>query len=142
MKSTEQFKRTIQAYLDERAKNDTLFAVSYAKEGKTIDECCNFILNTVKESGCNGFADEEIYGIAVHYYDEDNLDPKYLKQISGNVVVNHQVTLTEADKAELEEKAKKDWYNECLRKQKEQNKPKAKAKTEVNSGEQQLSLFE
>ena len=142
MKTTEQFKRTIQAYLDERAKNDTLFAVSYAKEGKTIDECCNFILNTVKESGCNGFADEEIYGIAVHYYDEDNLDPKYLKQISGNVVVNHQVTLTEADKAELEEKAKKDWYNECLRKQKEQNKPEAKAKTEVNSGEQQLSLFE
>lgn len=34
MKGTEQFKQTIKAYLDERAKTDELFAVSYAKENK------------------------------------------------------------------------------------------------------------
>ena len=138
MKTTEQFKKTIESYLQRRAESDELFAKSYKKEGKTIDECVNFILNTVKESGCNGFNDEEIYSIAVHYYDEDELDPKYLKTISGNVVVNHHVELTEADKAELEAKAKQDFYDECLKKQREANKPKKK---EVKEDKNQLSLF-
>lgn len=126
MKTTDTFKKTIEAYLRERASKDELFAKSFAKEGKTIDECCNFILNTVKESGCNGFDDEEIYNIAVHYYDEDELNPKYLKEMRCNVVVNHTPILTEEDKAELERKAKDDFYNECMKKQRELNKPKKK----------------
>ena len=138
MKTTEQFKKTIEAYLQRRAESDELFAKSYQKDGKTIDECVNFILNTVKESGCNGFNDEEIYSIAVHYYDEDELDPKYLKSINGNVVVNHQIELTEEDKKELEAKAKQDYYDECLKKQREANKPKRKEVKEANN---QLSLF-
>ena len=32
MKATDHFKRTIQAYLDNRAAEDELFAVSYRKE--------------------------------------------------------------------------------------------------------------
>ena len=50
MKATEHFKQTIKAYLDERAKNDELFAVSYAKENKNMDDCVTFILNQVKEA--------------------------------------------------------------------------------------------
>ena len=138
MKASEQFKRTIEDYLKVRANTDEQFAVSFAKPNKNIDECVNFILNTVKESGCNGFDDEEIYGIAVHYYDEDELDPKYLKEIKGNVVVNHAPILTEEDKEELQKKAKDDYYQECLRKQKESLQPKKKVVKQV---EQQLSLF-
>lgn len=37
MKSTDNFKRTIQGYLDERAKTDELFAKSYTKPNKSID---------------------------------------------------------------------------------------------------------
>ena len=106
--------------------------------GKSIDECCNFILTTVKASGCNGFEDDEIYGMAVHYYDEDNLDKNYLKAVGGKVVVNHKVELSEEDKSKLEEQARKDYYNECLRKQKEQLQPKKKA---VKQEPEQLSLF-
>ena len=36
MKPTEHFKNTIKAYLDKRANEDTLFAVTYAKENKSI----------------------------------------------------------------------------------------------------------
>lgn len=140
MKGTDNFKKTIKAYLDRRAQEDSLFAVSYAKEGKNIEECCNFIMNTVKESGCNGFSDEEIYGMAVHYYDEDQIDTKYLKGIEGNVVVNHKVELTDEDKAEMAKKAKEDYYKECLQKQREQNKPKAKPVAQKKEAEQ-LSLF-
>jgi len=92
MKTTDHFKATIKAYLDKRVESDKLFAVSYAKENKNLEECCNYILQEVQKSGCNGFADEEIYGMAVHYYDEDDI--KDVKEVRSNVVVNHMVELT------------------------------------------------
>lgn len=50
-----------------------------------------------------GFADEEIYGMAVHYYDEDDI--KNVKPVSaGKIVVNHVVELSEAEKAEARRK--------------------------------------
>ena len=64
MKGTKDFKATIQAYLEERAKTDELFAVSYAKADKNIDDCITYILNEVRRSGCNGFNDDEIYSMA------------------------------------------------------------------------------
>ncbi len=72
MKSTDHFKRTIQAYLEQRASEDRLFAEAYRKDGKNIDDCVTYMLNTVKASGCNGFTDGEVYSMAVHYY------PKYI----------------------------------------------------------------
>lgn len=73
MKGTELFKQTIKHHLDARAKADKLFSASYAKEGKNIDDCITYILTQVQASGYNGFADDEIYSMAVHYYDEDNI---------------------------------------------------------------------
>ena len=83
------FKETIKAYLDKRAAEDELFAKTYAKENKNLDECCNYILQQVQKSGCQGFADEEIYNMAMHYYDEDDI--KDVKPVSARVVVNHVV---------------------------------------------------
>ena len=140
MKPSKEFTETIRTYLTKRAADDEPFAARLNLPGKSVEECVNFILNTVKESGCNGFTDDEIYGIAVHYYDEDDIDPKYLKEMNCGVVVNHQVTLSEAEKAELAEKAKSDYYQECLRKQREAvNKPKKKAE---RKDVRQLSLFD
>ena len=97
MKSTEAFKQVIQNYLENRAKEDALFSKSFEKENKTIDECINYILSEVKQSGCNGFTDDEIYSMAVHYYDEDSI--KDVKPIKMDVVVNHRVDKTaKADK--------------------------------------------
>ena len=127
MKGTENFKRTIQAYLEERAKVDDLFAKSYAKPNKNIDDCITFILNEVQKSGCNGFEDDEIFGMAVHYYDEDNLSVG--EKISCDVVVNHKVELSEEEKQELKEKARNDFYQEQLSKQREATKPKKKVET-------------
>jgi hypothetical protein len=104
MKSTDHFKNTIKSYLDQRAEEDALFAVTYAKEGKNIDDCCTYILNQVQTSGCNGFTDDEVYGIAVHYYDEDKIDIRS-KIDPGRVVVNHVVELTDQEKEEARKKA-------------------------------------
>ena len=102
MKGTDIFKRTIHTYLVKRAASDELFAEKYANPNKNIDDCCTYILNQVQKSGCNGFADDEIYSMAVHYYDEDNIEVG--KPMNTHVVVNHVVELT----AEEKEQARKD----------------------------------
>lgn len=103
MKGTDIFKRTIHTYLVQRAASDELFAEKYANPQKSIDDCVTYILNTVQKSGCNGFADDEIYSMAVHYYDEDNIEIG--KPINANVVVNHVVELTEEEKEQARKEA-------------------------------------
>lgn len=135
MKTTNHFKRTIQAYLEERAMEDKLFAVAYRKEGKNIDDCVTYILNEVQRSGCNGFTDGEVYSMAVHYYDEDDIDVG--KPISCQVAVNHAVELTAEEKAEARKKAVEQYQQAELRKMQERGKkPTAKKETNV-----QPSLF-
>ncbi len=102
-KGTEKFKEAIKSYLDKLAESGD-FALSYANPNKNLDECIDYILTQVKASGNAGFDDSEIYGMAVHYYDE--ADPgEITKGIGGTVVVNHHIELTEEEKAEAKRKA-------------------------------------
>ena len=103
MKTTEPFKKAIENHLQKVAENDPLFAETLKKEKKNINDCVTYIMNQVKASGCNGFADEEIFNMAIHYYDEDDIQVG--KPINGQVVVNHHVELTEEDKKTAKEKA-------------------------------------
>ena len=135
MKQTDHFKAAIKSYLDKRAESDELFAVSYAKENKNLDECCNFILNEVHKSGCNGFADEEIFGIAVHYYDEDDI--KNVKAVNCRVVVNHTIELTEDEKAQAKADAIQKAQDEAYAKLTSKKVAPKKEVPEV----QQASLF-
>jgi len=118
-KGTIKFKETILAYLEGRAANDPLFYDTYHKEGKNIDDCITCILNSVKKSECSGFTDDEIYSMAVHYYDEDEIEIG--SSLSMQVVVNHKIELTEEEKVEAKEKAIRELINET----------KTKAKTPV-----------
>ena len=81
MEKQNSFKQTIQSYLDNRAKSDELFAIAYRKENKNIDECLAYIMGeALKESstissgvkGC-GMDNDIVFGMAVHYYDEDDI---------------------------------------------------------------------
>jgi len=105
MKTSNAFKETIKNYLDKRASEDELFAVTYKKETKNLDECCNYVMKCAKDGACNGYSDEEVFGWAVHYYDEDDI--KDIKPVSGKAIVNHTVELTEEDKAEAKAEAMK-----------------------------------
>lgn len=124
-KATDYFKVTIQNYLEQRAQTDELFASVYAKPNKNMDDCITYILNYVQQSGINGFADDEIYSLALHYFDEDGIDVG--KPINCNVVVNHAIILTEEEKAEARQKAIQKAQDEAFAKIKQGNaKPKAK----------------
>lgn len=147
MKSTEQFKNTIKTYLDNLAADDELFAASYAKQHKSLDECINYIFNEVYKSGCNGFDDAEIYGMAVHYYEEDSI--KGIMPTDGQVVVNHHIELTEEEKAEARKKAKTRFEQDCLREMHSRNKKVAEAQRKAAEAAKkekkepvQLSLFD
>ncbi len=74
MKGTDHFKRTIYMYLEQRAEEDALFAKKYRNPAKNMDECVTHILNYVQKSGCNGFTDGEIFGQAIHYYEENEIE--------------------------------------------------------------------
>jgi len=119
------FKETIEAYLEKEAANDPMFAKSFAKEGKTIDKCLGYIYQQVQESGRKGFTDPEIYGLAKHYYDEDNL--KDVKPRKMQVVVNHKPELNEDELAELKEQAKA----EVIRAEKQRLQSKKKRPTNL-----------
>ena len=103
MNGTEQFTRTIAEYLNLRAATDPLFAPNLAKPHKSIEDCITYILKQVQQSACNGFEDDEIYSMAVHYYDEDDLDEG--SRVACHVVVNHTIGLTEEEKAEARKQA-------------------------------------
>lgn len=118
MKATNHFKNTIQSYLEQRAASDPLFEWKYTTTpNKSIDECITYILNSVQKSGCIGFHDDEIFGMAVHYYDE--IDIEVGKPISGHVVVNHTVELTVEEKEEARkdamQRAENEAYNKMMR---------------------------
>lgn len=131
-KATDYFKQTIQSYLQRRAQEDELFAPRYANPKKNIDDCITFILNYVKQSGCNGFADDEIYSLAMHYYDEDDIDIG--KPLTNcKVVVNHTIVLTEEEKAEARRQAMQKATDEAYRKITQDKNKTKKAETATQS---------
>ena len=147
MKGTEHFTRTIAEYLDQRAMTDPLFAPNLLKPNKNIEECITYILNEVQKSGCNGLDDddellrawlEKIFSMAVHYYDEDDVEVG--KAVSCQVAVNHVVELTEEEKAEARQEAIKQYQREELAKLQSRN---ARVKKTENATTQvQPSLFD
>ena len=139
MSGTEQFTRTIAEYLNLRAATDPLFAPNLAKPHKNIEDCITYILKKVQQSACNGFEDDEIYSMAVHYYDEDDLEVG--SPIACHVVVNHTLVLTEEEKAEARKQAIQQYQAQELRRLQEPRQVKTKASTNSEQAPQP-SLFD
>ena len=137
MKVSTHFQTAIQSYLEQRAEYDELFARSYRNPLKNIEDCITYILNYVQKSGCNGFDDDEIFGQAVHYYDEADIEVS--KPIDCKVIVNHHVELTEEEKTEARKEAIKRAENEAYsRMTKRKTAPK---KESINSNNGQMTLL-
>lgn len=72
------FETSIKNFLDNFAKEDVSFSERYAKPNKSISECCKYIYQQVdknrkKNECCVGCSSDEIFGLAIHYYDEDDI---------------------------------------------------------------------
>ena len=110
MKGTKAFQDTIEVYLKNMAENDQLFADKYGNPERTLEGCVNYILAEVQKSGMNGFTDEEIYSLAVHYYVEESIGEA--RPVECQVVVNHQVELTAEEIEEMKQKAKESVFQQ------------------------------
>ncbi|MDE6860917.1 MAG: PcfK-like family protein [Duncaniella sp.] len=147
-KGLDSAKEAIRLHLENRAKDDAQVAVSYAKEGKNIDECFRYILSEARKRGsavC--MTDEEVFGLAVHYYDEDDI--KVPASVAGANAVKTVVT-GKAKVKDIVDKAEKQVEEEMSRQQqdiaskaKPERKPKGKKPLkEWHEPYVQLSLFD
>ena len=136
MKGSKSFKSTIKSFLDNKAKSELLFLKKYKNPDKNLDDCITFIMNTVKSSGNSGFEDSEIYNMAIHYYQEDEIEVG--KPIDGNVVVNHHVELTDEEKR----KAKDDAIQQLINAEKSKlRKPAITTKPVQDKAGDQIDMF-
>ena len=137
-------KTAIKNYLDNRAKTDELFAAKYANPKKSIDECCKYITGEAYARAKDGTAvisDEEVYGMAVHYYDEENIEIRKAPSVKTSSV---EPELTEEQQEKLRKQAEKEYkakvMAELAMKEKER-KAKPKVSEPVESPFVQLELF-
>jgi len=133
--TTDPFKETISAHLQEVAQNDKLFAETLKKPNKSLDGCINYIYSEVKKTKRCGWKDDEIFNIAIHYYDEDDI-----KEVA--TISRPQVTQTpEPPKANPKMEVYQKTINESLKKP--ESKAKAKtAKKEAPKQFVQMSFFD
>ena len=136
MKGTRAFQDTIAQYLMGRAENDPILAIKLANPSKTMEQCCQYIIGEVKKSGCCGFSDEEIYGWAMHFWDEPEVEVG--EPINCQVVVNHVVELSEEEKAQARKEAIVKLRDEELAKMRKAQSKKASAEINTN---QEPNLF-
>lgn len=114
-------KKAIKAYLDNRAANDQQFAVAYAKINKSIDQCFDYIMGEASKRGravC--MTDDEVFGLAVHYYDEDDI--KITEVPHGRVEHTAPVRLTDEEKQQARQEAMLRFGDAYIREQREKGK--------------------
>lgn len=132
-------KEAIKAYLDARAASDSLFAESYAKPNKNIDECFTYILNEARKRGSSVcITDDEVFGLAVHYYDEDDIKvgpaPANFRASTTRKSAP-AVELTEEEKAAAREAAIKRYEDLCVAEEAERAAKRKKAEAERRKAE-------
>ncbi len=146
-KGSDKFQERIKRYLDDLAEKDEAFAFDYEKPEKSIEQCCDFIIEQVQKSGRSGFDDDEIFGLAIHYYKENDLGD--IKKIDCSIVIDEQVKLTDEEIEEAKKRALERIEQEEVNRIKEEEKKareKAQKKAEEKKAQEEavgmMSLFD
>ena len=140
-KQSERFEAAIRQFLIKQGEKDPAFLKHCCEMSKTQNkntaDCCTYIINQVKQSGKCGFADEEIFSMAMHYWDEDKIEVGTRPQCQ--IVLNHEVQLSEEEIAECKQEARERIIRQQMEAMKPKNTPMSAAKKTQN---EQPLLFE
>lgn len=126
-KASKEFREVIRKELTRRAEADAAFAEKFENPSKSVNECCEYIASEVFRRKVNMVREEEIFGLAVHYYDEAGIefkpapDGRVVVPANAEEVARAVEALTSEEKEELKRKAEERY----LREQMEAMKPKA-----------------
>lgn len=129
MEVSKGMQEVVKEYLDDRADKDELFAITYAKPNKNIEECCKYITECAKKNKAEAYSNKEVFGWAVHYYDEDDI--KDVKGESCRVVVT---------KDELSEEDINQCKAEAMRQVTKEEKEKILSNVKVNLSPEDYAL--
>lgn len=117
----EELENAIKAHLDDFSSKDTAFAAKYNLSGKTVKGCVKYIVSELqkvaqKERGsssvyCMAPSREKVFGMAVHYFDEDSIkecteEPKARVMVSTSANKPMRPDNTETTKAPTTKKQK------------------------------------
>lgn len=149
MSNKNEVKAAIKAHLDALAQKDPLFAAAYAKPGKNMDECFDYILGEVRKEGMAVYkSDQEVYGMAVHYYEEDDLKVSKIPKDERVRTAAPVAPLSEEEKAKIKQEAVEAYRQQCIKAEaaaaKEREKKLLEAKRNAKAREQSgyvASLF-
>lgn len=149
MSNKNEVKEAIKAHLDALAQKDPLFAAVYAKPGKNMDECFDYILGEVRKEGMAVYkSDQEVYGMAVHYYEEDDLKVSKIPKDERVRTAAPVAPLSEEEKAKIRQEAAEAYRQQCIKAEaaaaKERKKKLLEAKRNAKAREQSgyvASLF-
>lgn len=114
-KKVDKVKEVIKAHLDAMAQKDACFAERYANSDKNIDECMDYILSEARKRGRTVYmSDQEVFGMAAHYYEEDGI--KVSKQPSSvkATTVDDPAELTDEEKANIKKEAVEAYRQQCM----------------------------
>lgn len=73
------FEKIIKEYIEKACEQDEVLAGKYEKSNKDIEGCCKYIKSQARkkaEGGCAVIEDAQVFGWAVHYFDEEMTAPK------------------------------------------------------------------
>lgn len=140
---TKLFEQRIEEWLTQARKEDAAFDKKVADSKKDVKGCCNHILSVVKLAKQCGYDDAEIYGMARHYFDEDEIKDPGEQKVSRIVVTGH-VELSEAEKLEAIEDVKRQYLRELKEKEdaKEKERKQKLQERRKQAEDSQLDLFE
>ena len=150
-KIMKQFIAEIKAHLEKVAQTDETFASKYnakcESEENSVEKCAGYIVAEVQRNYKQGnsavLTKDEVFGIAMHYYDEDLKDVKTAK---CQVVVAKD-ELTEADKERIRQQVREDAERavraaEEARIAREQAKARAEQKAREDAAEERRKQAE
>ena len=132
---------SMESFIRQKMDANDLFAKKVCNPKKNIEDCITYVINTIEKSRYKGVCDNDVYALAVHYYEEDDVEVG--KPINCRVVVNHQVELTPEEIAEMRQKAKDEVFRQEMDRLKNHNSVRRTVKpaTTPQHEEETLTLF-
>ena len=132
---------SMESFIRQKMDANDLFAKKVSNPKKNIEDCITYVINTIEKSRYKGVCDNDVYALAVHYYEEDEVEVG--KPINCRVVVNHQVELTPEEIAEMRQKAKDEVFRQEMDRLKNHNSVRRTVKpaTTPQHEEETLTLF-
>ena len=132
---------SMESFIMQKMDANDLFAKKVSNPKKNIEDCITYVINTIEKSRYKGLCDNDVYSLAVHYYEEDDIEVG--KPINCRVVVNHQVELTPEEITEMRQKAKDEVFRQEMDRLKNHNSVRRTVKpaTTPQHEEETLTLF-